>query len=102
MLVTPLYADAISPSIQHIALQAGGFAAIAAQLALDELSADSMAGCLHRGLALQGISLMASAFDLSPMLLPGPMLQQLITAVIDTVQGMPGCWLIDTCCKVPA
>lgn len=77
----------MSPSIQQNALQAGGFGAIAAPLSLEELSPNSLAGLLHRGLLLQGISLMAGAFDLSPMLLPGPLLQQLIETVVDTVKG---------------
>lgn len=81
------FADSISPSIQNNALQAGGFAAIAAPLSLEELAPNSLAGALHRGLLLQGISLMASAFDLSPLLLPGDILQQLVTTVVHAVKG---------------
>jgi hypothetical protein len=45
--------DALSSSIQEAAMRAGGFAALSASLALEELSGNTLAGGLHRGLMLQ-------------------------------------------------
>lgn len=89
------FADAISSSIQQNALQAGGFAAIAAPLAQEELAAGTLAGGLFRGLLLQGLCLMAAAFDLSPWTLPAVVLQQLVDLLVTAVEGgqqlgMPG------------
>jgi hypothetical protein len=81
------FADAISESIQQTALQAGGFAAIAAPLQQEELAAGTLAGGLYRGLLLQGVCLMAAAFDLSPWRLPGQVLQQLLDLVVAVVAG---------------
>jgi hypothetical protein len=82
-----LTADAISESIQQTALQAGGFAAVAAPLQQEELAAGTLAGGLYRGLLLQGVCLMAAAFDLSPWRLPGPVLQQLLDLMVAVVAG---------------
>lgn len=80
-------ADAICEGIQQVALQAGGFAAVAAPLEQEELAVGTLAGGLFRGLLLQGVCLMAAAFDLSPWRLPGPVLQQLLDLVVAVVAG---------------
>ncbi|WIA13954.1 hypothetical protein OEZ85_002523 [Tetradesmus obliquus] len=82
-------ADAISESIQQMALQAGGFAAIAAPLQQEELAPGTLAGGLFRGLLLQGLCLMAAAFDLSPWRLPGTVLTQLLELWAAVVADSP-------------
>ncbi|KAF6258720.1 hypothetical protein COO60DRAFT_1701205 [Scenedesmus sp. NREL 46B-D3] len=82
-------ADAICEGIQQVALQAGGFAAVAAPLEQEELAVGTLAGGLFRGLLLQGVCLMAAAFDLSPWRLPGPVLQQLLDLVVAVVADSP-------------
>uniref|UniRef100_A0A383VTA8 Uncharacterized protein n=1 Tax=Tetradesmus obliquus TaxID=3088 RepID=A0A383VTA8_TETOB len=82
-------ADAISESIQQMALQAGGFAAIAAPLQQEELAPGTLAGGLFRGLLLQGLCLMAAAFDLSPWRLPGQVLSQLLELWAAVVADSP-------------
>ncbi|KAF8066207.1 LIP1P [Scenedesmus sp. PABB004] len=80
-------ADALSSSIQEKAMRAGGFAALAAPLAREELAGGTLAGGLVRGLLLQGCCLMCLAFDPSPWRLPGALLDQLVELLVETVQG---------------